>query len=303
MIAEVFKQYQGESAALGAAFLWASASVVYTVLGQQLSPLLLNSLKGLVAIALTVLTLLLTQTDLGKITPFSMIILSLSGVIGIGIGDTAYFSALRYLGARKTLLLETLAPPMAAIFAFIFLGETLETKAWMGIILTLIGVAWVITERTPDRMLNSPQFKQGIVWGIMAAIAQSVGAVLARSALTLSNITPLESSLIRLVSGTLTALLLWQIMTNYRPKNISSIEWSMPLVGVIILTAFASTYLGIWLQQTALKFAPTGIAQTLMATSPLFVLPVSFFLGEKISWRTLIGVFIALGGIGLLFLM
>ncbi len=64
---------------------------------------------------------------------------------------------------------------------------------------------------------------------------------------------------------------------------------------------FGSTYLGIWLQQTALKFVSAGIAQTLSAVSPLFILPIAAAMGDKISIRTILGVLVALVGIGVLF--
>jgi drug/metabolite transporter (DMT)-like permease len=71
---------------------------------------------------------------------------------------------------------------------------------------------------------------------------------------------------------------------------------------IITFTSFGSTYLGIWLQQTSLKFATTGIAQTLLATSPLFVIPMAVILGEKITPRAVLGALVALGGIGFLFI-
>ena len=73
-------------------------------------------------------------------------------------------------------------------------------------------------------------------------------------------------------------------------------------LGIIAIAAFGSTYLGIWLQQTSLKFAPTGIAQTFLATSPLFILPLVALQGEKISWRAILGAGISLAGIALMFL-
>ena len=76
---------------------------------------------------------------------------------------------------------------------------------------------------------------------------------------------------------------------------------SRRLLGAIAITAFFSTFLGIWLQQTSLKFAATGVAQALNATSPLFVLPLSVILGETLTLRAILGVFLALGGIWLLF--
>jgi drug/metabolite transporter (DMT)-like permease len=59
-------------------------------------------------------------------------ILALSGVIGIGLGDTAYFAAINRLGPRRALLLETLAPPIAALLALVFLQEALSLRAWLG---------------------------------------------------------------------------------------------------------------------------------------------------------------------------
>jgi drug/metabolite transporter (DMT)-like permease len=76
---------------------------------------------------------------------------------------------------------------------------------------------------------------------------------------------------------------------------------SPKLAGAIAITAFASTYLGIWLQQISLKEAPAGIAQTLCATSPLFAIPIAMGMGEAVSKRAILGAMIALLGVGLLF--
>jgi drug/metabolite transporter (DMT)-like permease len=293
--------FQGEFAALGAAFLWAASSTVYALLGQRIPPLQLNLLKGLIAIALIVLTLTIAGQPIPELDPLPVGILLLSGVIGIGLGDTAYFSALIHLGARRTLLLETLAPPMTAVLALIFLRENLSTGAWCGILLTLLGIAWVITERTPASVVRDINPLQGIVWAILAAIAQSIGAVLSRFALVESNLSPLWSTLLRLIGGTLIVVLLL-LIPRQTQKQVFQVLRSPRLIGVIILTAFGSTYLGIWLQQTGLKFAPAGIAQTLSATSPLFVLPIAFWLGEKISLRAVLGVLVAVVGIGILFM-
>jgi drug/metabolite transporter (DMT)-like permease len=288
----------GELAALGAAFLWAASSIVYSLLGQKISPLQLNCLKGSIAIVLILLTLLLTRQGFPSLAIVPTILLGLSGVIGIGLGDTAYFSALNQLGARRTLLVETLAPALSAFLALVAFQETLQPQAWYGILLTLIGVGWVITERTPGINVNSVS-RQGIIWGLLAALSLAVGGVLARFALLESDITPLWSTLIRLSAGTLTVFIL--LLFSSRKSENNKIVWSTRLMGIIILTSFGSTYLGIWLQQTAIALIPVGIAQTLTGTSPLFVLPLAAMLGEKISLRAILGVCLAMGGISLLF--
>ena len=287
----------GEIAALSAALLWAISSVVYSRLGLKISPLQLNFYKGIIAIALIVITLLIQGAAFEDLSSYTIALLSLSGIIGIGLGDTAYFAALNSLGARRTLLLETSSPPMGALLALIFIGEQLTYSAWCGILLTILGIAWVISERNPVNRVNVS--RQGIVWGILAAIAQATGAVISRYALIQSDISPLESTLIRLVGGTAIVVGLLFLPTA---KQIPQWQPSARTLGIIAIAAFGSTYLGIWLQQTSLKFAPTGIAQTFLATSPLFILPIVALQGENISLRAILGVVISLSGIAVMFI-
>ena len=293
-----FNKFIGESAALSAAILWAISSVIYSRLGLKISPLQLNLYKGIIAIALIAITLLIQGTALINLSTSTVVLLTISGMIGIGLGDTAYFSALNSLGARRTLLLETSSPPMGALLALIFIGEQLAYSSWCGIFLTILGIAWVISERNPVDQLSVSL--QGIIWGILAAIAQALGAVISRYALIQSAVSPLESTLIRLIGGTVIVIgLLFFPLTKQ-----TKMQWqiSRRSLGVIAIAAFGSTYLGIWLQQISLKFAPTGIAQTFLATSPLFILPIVALQGEKISLRAILGVVISLAGIALMFI-
>jgi drug/metabolite transporter (DMT)-like permease len=288
----------GESAALSAALLWALSSVVYSRLGLKIPPLQLNLYKGIIAIALIAITLLIQGGDLINLSTSTVALLTISGIIGIGLGDTAYFSALNSLGARRTLLLETSSPPMGALLALIFIGEQLAYSSWCGILLTILGIAWVISERLP--VDNISVSRKGIIWGILAAIAQALGAVISRYALIQSAVSPLESTLIRLIGGTIIVIGLMFLPVAKQTK----IQWqiSRRSLRVIAIAAFGSTYLGIWLQQVSLKFAPTGIAQTFLATSPLFILPIVALQGEKISLRAILGVVVSVAGIALMFI-
>lgn len=298
-------EFQGELAALSAALLWAIASVVYARLGKQVSPLVLNLTKGAIAIALLILTLLLQGNLLPDMSLQALGLLLLSGAVGIGLGDTFYFESLNLLGARRTLLIEALAPPLSALLALIFLQETLGFGNWVGILLTVAGVTWVVSERVPNQTGQPNHAMRGISYGLLATLGQASGAVLSRAALAQSNISPLSSTLVRLIAG-LFVLLIWLMVR----RQISSVAQTLTgregklnrsLLGAIALTAFFSTYLGIWLQQTSLKYAATGVAQALSSTSPLFILPLAIWLGETVSVRAVLGVLVALAGVWLLF--
>jgi drug/metabolite transporter (DMT)-like permease len=299
MLPALFTDFRGEFAALSAACIWAVAAVIYTGVGRQLSPLMLNLVKGVIAIVLLILTLLIQGELLPSVPITAVILLGLSGVVGIGLGDTAYFEALNCLGARRTLILESLAPPLAAVLALVFLQEQLTTRAWSGIALTILGVTWVVVERVPDNVQPSLQPLRGVLFGLLAALSQASGAVLSRAALAGTTISPLWSATVRITGGVL-LLVPWIIVQRRSLRELKPLQ-SRQLLTTVLGTAFASTYLGIWLQQTSLKYAATGIAQSLTSTSPLFVLPIAFAMGDRVSFRSVVGVLIALGGIGLLF--
>lgn len=292
--------FGGELAALSAAFLWAFSAVIYARLGQKIPPLVLNLSKGVIAIAFIVITLLFQGNSLpADMNPVTLGFLLLSGVVGIGIGDTFYFQALNHLGARRMLLLEALAPPLSALIALLFLQETLSLGACLGILLTILGISWVISERVPGSPGKAANSIRGVSAALLSVLGQASGAVLSRAALAETAISPLWSTLLRLI-GCVLVLLVW-ILLQQQPQ----IGWkplqSKQVLGIITITAVFSTYLGIILQQTAFKYTATGIAQALLATSPLFVLPIAMGMGEVVSPRAFLGVLVALAGIGLLF--
>lgn len=313
--------YIGEAAALSAAFLWAAATLMFGKIGQQLAPVVLNLVKGAFAVVFILIALTIrgwAENSAGAppLPLTSTIYLLLSGGIGIGLGDTAYFSAINVLGARRALLLETLAPPMTAVLAWIFIAERLSPMAVAGIALTLLGVAWVISERVPGT--DKPTWGNGIKVALLATFCQASGAVLSRAALVDNSVDPLWSSLLRLLAGLVfmgcLVVVQPQRLGEYRRRTVEGwhdtwqTRWQASLtamktpkvIGAVAIAAFFGTYLGIWLQQIALKYTAAGIAQSLLATSPLFVLPMAALLGDRISWRATIGAAIALAGVWLL---
>lgn len=295
-------ELKGEVAALAAACLWSVASVVYGLLGQRIPPMQLNLIKGIIAIALLLLIILISGELLPQVSLLPVCLLFLSGAVGIGWGDTAFLAAINYLGARQVLLLGTLAPPTTAIAATIFLQERLNVNAWCGILLTILGVAWVVTERTPNSSeVDSTHLWQGIGFGLLAAITNAAGAILSRAAFANTSISPLWAALLRLSAGVLT-ILVWAWFSHSKQMIFSDPYWqSRRIILGSFFAAFCGTFLGIWLQQTAIKFTSVGIASTLLQTSPLFVIPIAIGMGEKVSLRAIAGVGIAIAGIGLLF--
>jgi drug/metabolite transporter (DMT)-like permease len=289
-------------AALSAAFLWALATVCFGWIGRSLSARTMNLTKNVLAVFMLLAAVKLMGDGFRGLPVRVWGWLLLSGAIGIGIGDTAFFGSIHRLGARRALLLGTLAPPLAAMLAFLFLAERLGWQAWCGMALTLSGVMWVIMEQEAgyrDRVRN---LWGGFALGMVAALAQAIGVVLSRAALSQSAVSPLVSAVIRLCAGAM-ILMVWigmeqgagSVMFRWR-------HWPWRVWVMIVFTTFIAAFLGLWLQQVSLKHATAGISQTLISTSPVFVLPIVAVAGERVTWRGIMGAVVAIAGVAVLLL-
>ena len=302
----------GELASLSASGVWATASLLFARLGKTVSALALNWLKCVIALMLMMVSMLLLH---GGIWPSELgmeetLILAVSGVVGLTIGDTAFFHALNRLGPRRTLLLSALSPPMTAVMAVPVLGEPLGGAMILGMGLTMGGVVWVILERHPDgdREVEerrpdgsfSKKMRWGLFFGITYACCQALGNVLTK--LGGGEITALEISVVRLAFGIL-GLTMVLAATRRLMETVEPLRHRKTAILVVVAT-FLGTFMGIWLMNAGLRYTYTGIASTLASTSPIFILPLAYFIeGEELSLRSIVGAVIAVAGVAVLFLV
>jgi drug/metabolite transporter (DMT)-like permease len=290
----------GEIAALTAAFFWALASVLYGRFSHHFNAIQLNLIKGVVASSLMLVTLPLLPDVSFSLTQHHFYILLLSGVIGIAIGDSAYFASLSRIGVNKTLLLESIAPPLSGVLAVVILGSLLSWQSWLGIIITTFSVCLVVIQ--PQQGEQPPNAK-GIAFGLLASICQASGVVISHYALVAGDIEPLLGAVIRLLAGV--GILFFGLLFFQKTKlnDIFTLSKAMKSKELLILLAaiVIGTFLTLWLQQIALKYANPAIAQTLIATSPLFLLLFAVIKGRIPSTRTMVGTMSAVLGISLFF--
>ena len=298
---------RGEMAALGASMVWALASMIFAKLGQQrLSPLAMNLIKCSLALALMSLTLLIQRGQAWPTQALAaqVMFLSVSGVVGLALGDTCYFMALSRIGARRTLLLSTMGPPTTALLAWPLLGEPVTGVMLGGMALTIAGVAWVISERRSGAAAQS--LPQGVLWAglgfaLISVVCQAVGNVLTKLG-SGPNLAPLELGMIRLAAGIL-GLTLVVTLRRGLGQVVAAVREPGQL-GLLVVATILGTYLGIWLLMAGLSLSSKiGVAATLSSTSPLFAMILSVvFLRERLSARTIVGTCVSVAGVALLFI-
>lgn len=297
--------YIGEVAAIGAAIVWACATWIYGQFGHRFSAMQLNIIKGFVASVMMLIVMPLIPMPEFELSANHFWILAISGIIGIAIGDSAYFAALKRIGANKTLLLESLAPPLSGVLTLMFLGAALTLQSWLGVVITTLAVTFVVFQPSNSVSEDSTNQAQwiGIGYGLVASVCQASGVVISHYALVSGDIPPLLGALIRLTIGVFAVMMIIPFVERKPYSSIKRDLWDMTKLDKLWLLSaiFVGTFLALWLQQIALKNANPAIAQTLIATSPVFILVIYALKGEKVSKQSLIGTLAAVGGISLFF--
>ena len=285
----------GELAALTCALFWAISARMFRILGTSFSPLALNFWKGIVAIVLLMIAIQFIPSPAALSTE-TILWLVLSGVIGIGLGDTFFFQSINRIGDSQTLLIaETAAPIITALLAIAWLAEWLTVTQWIAIAIIIISIDLVI--KTQRKESTEKINLSGFGFAGLAALCQAIGAVISRQVLTTTDLDAANASLIRLLGG---MLIIIALMLLRKKTWLPSTSNSLQTWRIFAVATFFGTFAGLYLQMVAFTYSKAAIVQTLFATSILFSLALAFILGEKVSRKTTVWSMLALVGVTLL---
>jgi drug/metabolite transporter (DMT)-like permease len=302
----------GESAAIITSLMWTTCSIFFAYAGRRIGALSVNAFRILMAIGLLGGTHILV---LGTIIPAAnnaqWLYMSLSGIIGLALGDFGYFYSLVLLGPRRGTLMMSLAAIFAAFSGYLILSEVLGFWTIIGIAITLSGVTWVILEReeaSDEEPLTQKMKIFGVLLGLGGAIGQGVGLVISKYGIVdlASNpdvpLNPISATLIRMIAG---GIFLWVciLLAGKLPTLIKSSK-DKKGIKATFGGAFFGPFLGVWLSMVAVTYALAGVAQTLMSLMPVLVIPYVWVLyKQRTSWRGIIGAAVAIFGVAILLLL
>ncbi len=293
--------YAGEIAGLATALCWSLTAIIFTAASRRIGSLQVNLYRLPMALVLLFLTYILVDGHF-EIKRANLYWLLGSGAVGLAIGDSFLFEAMVLIGARLSMILMALAPPITAILAYFFLGETVGTMGILGIAITIGGVSWVVAERHADANgLPKKISWVGIICGFFGALFQAIGLILAKKGLT-GEVSPLFATLIRISSATLA---MWSVtLILGKVKNPWQLFKAHPTaLQQMLLAVVFGPVLGVTLSLAAVKYTETGIAATLIATVPVVMIPLLIVIEKEWpSWRAILGAAVTVGGIAILFL-
>jgi len=296
------EHYIGQTAALATAICWAISSTTFEEAGKRIGSQSLNLIRLIIGFGFLSV---FTYFSRGYLLPMDASIdnwkwLALSGFIGFFVGDLLLLEAFVLLGARITMLIFASVPPISAILAFFILGDQMTLQQIIGMLVTLSGIAIVILvkgDRQQSIKLAHPV--KGVLFAFGGAVGQATGYIVGKFGL--QDYSPFAATQIRILAAMFSFIILFAIKGN----------WSELIKGFqnkhamrhITIGSFFGPFIGVSLSLLAVQYTNPGVASTLMAVTPIVLIPVAIFIKkETIQLREVLGAFIAVGGVGLIFL-
>jgi len=309
----------GISASLGTAGCWAMTALFFSAAGRRIGSKSVNRIRLVIAIVFLIATMFVLGLP-WEIPTNQLVLFGLSGVIGLALGDAIFFESLVILGPRRAaLIMSCLSPVFAAMLMVPLLSETIGVIAIAGMALTIGGVGWVISERAAPGATQG-NIRLGVLLAMGGALCQAGGLIVAKAALgraadgsllaSWSGLSAREGmsgvdihatygTLIRMITA-LFALLLYSAIYGGLRKTLQSTRDRKGMV-LTATGAFFGPFLGVTLSLIAVANANTAVASTVMAMSPILVIPIVIVVyKEKVSWRAWAGAIVAVAGVALL---
>ena len=297
-----FNHHLGEFAALLTAFFWTVTSLSFESASHKIGSVAVNILRLLIGFAfLSVFTLIRRGLVLpSDASTENWIWLSLSGLVGFVFGDLFLFKSYTMIGSRFSMLIMTLVPPITAFFSFVILGERLTLYHYLGMALTFSGIAMAIFSRSgKGEKLSLKLAPKGILFAFGGAVGQALGLVLSKFGM--KNYDPFAATQIRIIAGIFGYVLLVTVLARWT----SVLQATHNKSGMILtsLGAFFGPFLGVSFSLIAIKYTEAGIASTIMALVPVFIiLPAVILFKQKVTIPEILGAVVSVAGVALFFL-
>jgi len=296
----------GEIAALLTAACWAVSSIFFTSTSREVGAVTVNRVRLIFTAGFVLIAhLLLTGRPLPlDAEPFRWLWLGLSGVVGLILGDSFLFESYRLIGNRLGTLLMASVPVVSSLEAWVFLKEDLSFAAIAGIALCVGGISLVVLERNAGHGNAAPeklQYLRGVLFGLGGVIGQASGLVLAKIGLV-GNFPSISGVAIRMVTA---MVIIWAaaLVMGQAGPTLHRVLARPRTARNILGGSLVGPFIGVWLSQIAVQQTYVGIASTLMALTPIIMLPIArWYYKEAVSPRAILGTAVALAGAAVIFL-
>jgi DME family drug/metabolite transporter len=295
----------GELAALGAALSWTISAMLYRKALQQTKPISANIVR-LSCTSAILLVFLVAIAKLGvptSLQPEIVALAAISGVIGLGLGDTLYMVSLKLIGVARAVPITCTYPLFNLVWAIFLIGEKASLPLVLGAVIIVLGI-WLLSHEKENHKEEgqSKLLFKGIAAALATAVLWSVSIAMMDMAVK-NTPSPDDAFVINTIRvATIAALLLALSPMIDRERNF--LRMKRTTVAILIIGGIIALGIGWFFLAYSFITIPESQAVPISSTTPLFSTLVGVtLLREKVTARNVIGSIVIVVGIFLVFLI
>jgi DME family drug/metabolite transporter len=295
----------GELAALGAALSWTVSAMLYGKALSETKPLSANVVR-LTCTSAVLVVFLAVIGKLGVLTSLSAdvaVLAGISGVIGLGVGDTLYMMSLKSIGVARAVPITCTYPLFSLIWAARFKGELVTLPVGLGAITIVLGI-WLLSQenKTNNAGIQKKDLYRGVAFALATAIAWFISITMINMAV--KETADLDHALaINAIRITIIAIVFFA-SSPLISKGLGFGKISRKAVATLLVGGIVALGVGWFFLTYSFIETLESRAVPISSTTPLFsTLAGMAFLREKVTMRNFLGSVVIVAGIFLIFLV
>ncbi|MCM3665822.1 DMT family transporter [Mesobacillus subterraneus] len=161
---------------VGAAFFWGGNAVAGKFLAGSLPPVTISFIRlaiGVLIMSPVIIRLFKREMAALRENLKMLVFLAVTGVIGFNL---LIYWAVNYTSAINATLLNSTSPLFIFLLSALLIGEKMELKYWVSMAISFIGVLFVITHGSFERMI-ALQFNTGDLIMVLAVISWALYSI------------------------------------------------------------------------------------------------------------------------------
>lgn len=279
----------GEALSILAAIMWAASTVLSAKFLEEMGPLRVNMVRSVFS-AFFMIPVAVLSGDLSQLSIVSLqglLLVMLSAIIGIGVGDTCLLKSIRSIGVSVPYIIGYTSPLFTVVMAILFLREPFLLKYSLGAVLIVMSAVLVSIKKDGEKKADL----EGIALAVATSFLWAVATILLT--LGLRSTSAILSSTFRLSALSLFLFVLTQPRKKINPVKIDSRSLIVLAASGIIGLALGEIAFSISIQIIgAARATPIG------SSSPVWAALMSnLILKEKFTYRILLAAVLIILGV------
>jgi len=281
----------GDFYAILTALCWSCGVIFFEIAGRVLNSLQISLLKNIVGVLGFISFIILQGDPFPDFIGQEYLILIISGIIGVAIGDILFLASLRRIGSSLSAIVSTGYTISIFILAFLMFGEVISFISYLGGLLVILGVVIGTIDR--DLKRTPKEVLYGVSFGLLANLCTAYSVLLLRPIMDIHPVLPI--ALVRFSIGMIISafgILYLNGKLALRETILKGFSNYNLLAG-----AFFGTFLSVIFWLAGFKFTLAGRAAIYNQLSTIFIiLLASVFLNQQMTKRKWVAVSLALMG-------